>query len=122
MLELNVDTRNLQRELLVLRRRKLPRFRTSLIQRVMEQAVDATRDRTPVETGEARDGWDQSNIESIEQSEMSERKLTNRVEHVIYLEYGTRRMEPREMVRRSLAEAAQLVHELARELFKTELE
>ena len=55
MLELNVDTRNLQRELLVLRRRKLPRFRTSLIQRVMEQAVDATRDRTPVETGEARE-------------------------------------------------------------------
>lgn len=122
MLELNVDTRNLQRELLVLRRRKMPRFRTSLIQRVMEQAVDATRDRTPVETGEARDGWDQTNVELIEQTEASERKLTNRVEHIVYLEYGTRRMQPRHIVQRSLAEAAQLVPELARELFKTEME
>lgn len=122
MFELNVETRNVQRELLVLRRRKMPRFRTSLIQRVMERVVDATRERTPVETGEARDGWDGSQIELGEQADASERHLTNRIEHIVYLEYGTRRMQPRHIVQRSLAEAAQVVPELARELFKTELE
>ena len=120
MLEVTVDFQNIQREIQLLRRKKLSRFRASLIHRVMDRAVAATTARTPVDTGEARDGWDAS-IELSEQVESSERKLTNRVEHIVYLEDGTRRMEPRQMVKRSLAEVIQLVPELARELFQTEL-
>jgi hypothetical protein len=97
------------------------RFRSELAERVIEFAASASRERTPVETGEARDGWKETGIERTEQAEASRRQLTNRVKHIVYLEDGTRRMRPRRMVKGSLAEAAARVPEFARELFRLEL-
>lgn len=87
---------------------------TGFAQRILQRVIEST----PVETGEARSAWndaiillgshggqsDGSDVTVDEEEGMTEIRMTNRVRHVVFLEYGTRRMAARGIVRRVLGE------------------
>lgn len=96
-------------------------FRESLshLERFAAQAVadsreDFVRDRieeirqeiieeTPVRTGRGQAGWREAVIETEPGSSTSTiSSLSNPVEYLVYLEYGTRRMRAREIIQRVL--------------------
>jgi len=115
--------------------------RREIVQAGSRMALTETIDRTPVDEGEARSSWvtgltllggtppagwegghpkgeslragsEAASVEQIEGSVQSEIQCRSDVEHVVYLEYGTRRMEPRASVQRSLAETAERIGEM----------
>ena len=128
---LQLDDRLLQESLQELQKRRTPRFRRELTQRVLEQVVERVIARHPVETGRAREAW----LSALSQSETgtsgstpdarSDRtedanrtsvEVTNEVDYVVYLEDGTRRMRPFHIVGRALAESPVIVAQTADEL------
>jgi len=99
-------------------------------------ALRETIMRTPVDEGEARGSWvralqlvggdspggwegahpdseairqgmEKGEIERMSNDSQSEIRCVSEVEHVVYLEYGTRKMPPTAAVRRSLSIAAE---------------
>lgn len=86
----------------------VPTARTRLAGELRAAALQQIIATTPVRTGRARRGWadaagdgDGSFLESGETG-VSVRRATNHVPYVRFLEYGTYRMAPREIVRRAL--------------------
>lgn len=86
----------------------VPTARTRLVGKLRATALQQIIATTPVRTGRARRGWadaasdgDGSFLESGETG-VSVRTATNHVPYVRFLEYGTYRMAPREIVRRAL--------------------
>ena len=83
--------------------------------RIMWRTTSATlRSRripllTALRRAKVHDRWTRGTTSRSESGSRTELAATNGVEHVIYLEYGTRKMAPREMVRRSLEEVRELV-------------
>ncbi len=115
--------------------------RRGIVEEGCRIALRETIERTPVDEGEARSSWvtglrllggsvpagwegghpkgdairagsEQVQVERIEGSVQTEVQCRSDVEHVVYLEYGTRRMEPRAAVQRSLAATAESVREV----------
>lgn len=126
------DSRRLQEALNVLRKRRTPRYRQRLAQRVLEQVVERVIARHPVETGRARDAWMQgidqirtgsnentndARSDRTEEADRTSVEVTNEVDYVVYLENGTRKMEPRRMVGRAVAESPAIVAQTSAELF-----
>ena len=112
--------------------------RREFIEAGTRTALSETVERTPVDEGEARgswvagliavggsapSGWEGSRAKSASIAEGSKRirvqrvdgsvqteiQCRNEVQHVTYLEYGTRKMEARAPVRRSLEETAEFL-------------
>ena len=133
-----VDAAGLVREIGVVRARRVPAGRRRLVGEVIREAVRRTIERHPVETAEARSAWvaaledlggapppgwegatpdgeaiaegrTRGTTSRTETGSRTEQAATNGVKHVIFLEYGTRKMAPREMVRRSLEEVHEMV-------------
>ena len=63
---------------------------------------DTVRDKTPVKTGKARDGW---TLDLLPGKAI----ISNDVEYITYLELGTPTMRPRGMVSTTLAEIDAIV-------------
>ena len=95
-----------------IRSRMTPRVasaRSAMVQSAMTTALADIIDNIPVETGAARADWqaEEARIQSSPPSSSSEHVSTqsaiNNVGHVLYLEYGTTRMQPRPTVQPALA-------------------
>ena len=115
----------------VVRGRGVPRARRGLVRRVSRAALVGAIENNPVDTARARAAWvadleqlggaapagwegshpesaaiaegrDLGDVEARDETQVTEIAATNRVDYINYLEYGTRRMSPFEMVRRSL--------------------
>lgn len=97
-----------------------PNARRVLVADLQSMTLDQVIGTTPVRTGRAKRAWGSargagdgsSSVASGEGaatardgSGMSQRTATNSVPYVRYLEYGTRRMAPRAIVRRALERA-----------------
>ncbi len=67
-----------------------------LMQRVIE--------RTPVDTGRARAGWNGGLGQMEDDGQTTKISVTNDVEYIIFLEFGTSRMQARVMVRNSMSQ------------------
>jgi len=63
-----------------------------------EDLYEDIRENTPVDTGQARRGWE------LERANKTSRnaQVGNDVEHVKYLEFGTANIEPRRFIQRSI--------------------
>jgi len=131
-LRVRVDGSLLQESLEDLRKRRTPRFRQKLTQRVLEQVVERVVARHPVETGRARDAWlsalsqirsgTSGNSKDARSDRTDERdrtsvEVTNEIDYVVYLENGTRRMHPFHMVGRAMSESPAIVVQSSLELF-----
>lgn len=131
--EITLDDRLLQESLNDLQQRRTSEFRQQLIQRVLERIIDRLAARHPVETGRARGAWiealsrirngtggnsNDARADRTEEADRTSMEVTNEVDYVVFLENGTRRMQPRHMVARSMAEAPAIVAQTSRELFR----
>lgn len=95
-----------------------PTARKRLASDLRRAALSETIATTPVRTGRARRGWQsaiddsaaegEGSSESSDEFGTSRRSATNHVPYVQYLEYGTSRMAPREIVQRALRRVAAL--------------
>jgi hypothetical protein len=83
--------------------------RSQLIQLATTAVLTDVIDSVPVQTGEARSGWqsEQARVQATQPTNPSEhvsqQSATNTVDHMVYIEYGTSRMQPRSTVRPALA-------------------
>lgn len=82
----------------------LPDF-DALIENITEELALRIQARTPVDTGNARDGW---NI-------VGKGDIVNHVPYIQYLEYGHSNQAPAGMIRVSLAEVPQIAEKYLRE-------
>jgi hypothetical protein len=107
---------------------EVPDARRRMVERGMEAALESTIQLNPVETGRSRGAWkaaldrlqgesqgaisasgpiaegmSQGSLERQQESNTTMISATNAVNYVPFLEYGTSRMSPFQMVRRSLA-------------------
>lgn len=130
---IQLDSRPLQEALSNLQKRRTPRFRQQLTARVLEQIVERVVAHHPVETGRARAAWidavsqirngtggnsQDSRANRTDEADRSTVEVTNEVDYVVFLENGTRRMQPRHMVGRAMSEASAIVGQTSIELFR----
>lgn len=130
-LEITDGGREVRRWLEGIKRREVPESRRRLVRRVTRTVLAKTIEYNPVDTararaawvesleqlgGQAPPGWQGSRSESeaidegrsrsglteANESEQSEIRITNRVDYINYLEFGTRKMSAFQMVERSL--------------------
>lgn len=134
---LAVDAAGLLRALGDLRRRRAARFRSRLVRETAREVLVHIVDRQPNETGRARRAWQaalaalsgeglgsqetEGDAELVERITTTTVRIVNRVDYVRYVEYGTRRLAPRSMVRRSLAGTGAILSRLAPALVAEEL-
>lgn len=84
-----------------------------LAQILMQRVID----RTPVDTGRARAGW-QGGLGQVEnEGETTTFSVTNDVEYIAFLEFGTTRMQARAMVRSSMNQTREDVSLIPLNLF-----
>ncbi len=101
-------------------RQRIAAGRSQLVQSATNAALTVITDSTPVQTGTARGGWESerdriAGSQPISLSEhVSHQSATNSVDHIVYLEYGTSRMQPRATVRTVLARLESAVHSMFR--------
>lgn len=76
------------------------------LQQFMEEFKRRVEEKTPVQTGALRDGW------RLTQQGQSEAVLTNTEDYAAAVEYGTVKMEPRAMVRRTIEEREDIAREV----------
>ncbi len=89
-------------------------FVRELARRLMQQIID----RTPVETGRARSGWNQGLGEEVEEGETTRISVTNEVEYINFLEFGTSKMRAAAMVRSSLNQSRREVDSIPLNVFE----
>lgn len=100
-----------------LARETAPDARRALVNDLQQQSLSQIVATTPVDTGRAKRGWEsaasvrtsgEGTSDSSDGPGASLRSATNAVPYVRYLEYGTHRMAPLEIVRRALRRVAGL--------------
>ncbi|MAT14600.1 MAG: hypothetical protein CMJ46_04945 [Planctomyces sp.] len=121
-MKIEIDAEQLQKAIARYRAERLPGERYSLTERVAREVVTETIDLSPVETGKSRAGWLASlsrlsgvfastggdegepsgELQRSKAKDRSEIRVTNEVEYINYLEYGTRNVPAFGMVRRAL--------------------
>ena len=80
--------------------------RVALADRLAEKTKADAAEGTPVDTGRLRRAWQDAEVVADDGGSVSSRRATNSVPYVGYVEYGTRRMAPRLVVRRAIQKAA----------------
>lgn len=65
---------------------------------IIDETYSGVRKRTPVRKGTARAGWEKQNLTKLGDSA----GVGNDVDYIVYLEDGTVKMSPRNMVKRTL--------------------
>lgn len=94
--------------------------RSDMVQEATQAALTEIINNTPIVTGQARAEWEseQARVASSPPSELSAhvslQTANNSLDHVVYLEYGTRHMAPRSIVRSALAQVESAVPSLFR--------
>lgn len=114
-LDIQVDKQQLIDRLESFSTDELPQQRQEGVQKTADALLQSTIDLNPVRSGRSRAGWEaareslvsgQSGAEGkasvMSDADTTEIRATNHVEYVHYLEYGTSRMAPFAMVRRSI--------------------
>jgi hypothetical protein len=107
------------------RLRELPQRRRVALDGTAREILGEIARRNPVETGRSRAAWETAmsvlsgtraqvdladvTVRRQEREKQGEITVSNQVEYVPFLEYGTRRMRPFAMVRGALARARQAV-------------
>lgn len=132
-LSIQLESGPIEESLSDLQKRRTPRFRQQLTTRVLEQIVERVAARHPVETGRARAAWidavsqirngmggnsKDARADQTDEADRTTAEVTNEVDYVVFLENGTRRMQPRHMVGRAMAEASAIVAQSSMELFR----
>lgn len=77
---------------------ELNEFVVDFANEIIDEVYDGVKKRTPVRTGTARDGWEKQNIDKLGDQGV----VGNDVDYIVYLEDGTVKMAPRNMVKRTL--------------------
>jgi hypothetical protein len=135
---IELDSASVERRLESLRSHDIPRWRRRLGEHVAREVLRRTISRNPVETARARSAWvealgrlggtppagwqggepdgsavaEGARLQAVERADAKSRSeiaVTSGVEYVVYLEYGTRNMAARRMVRRSLGDAGEIL-------------
>lgn len=130
-LKIRVDSRPLRDEIDSFRAKRVPAWRRRTADIVTREALWRTIIHNPVDTARSRSAWvtslkqlggvpptgwrgadpesaaiaegtERSHLDSRESSRQSERRATNAVHYVVFLEFGTSSMVPFRMVQRSL--------------------
>ena len=123
--------REVRRWLAGIKGREVPESRLRLVRRVSRKVLEQTIEHNPVDTARSRAAWVESleqlggqpppnwqgaqaqsdaigegrslgGLSEADESERSEIQVTNRVDYINYLEFGTRKMSAFQMVERSL--------------------
>lgn len=69
----------------------------------MQEVVDGVKEKTPVKTGRARDGWQvEQDIKQVGDTG----RIVNEVPYIGWLNFGTDRMSGHHMVERTLQEVS----------------
>lgn len=126
-----LDGVQLRRRLGVIKEGDVPRSRRRLVRRVSRSVIERTVENNPVDTARSRAAWVESleqlggqgppdwqgphpegtaigegrsrgGVQQLEATELTEIQATNAVDYINYLEFGTRKMSPFQMVERSL--------------------
>ena len=137
-LEIEIEADRLIQRLSSIRDDKLPENRRRMIEDVTREALRRTIVRNPVDTGRSRSAWvtgleglggiapvgwkgahpdpaaisegsGRSSHSLRDSSQRTEIQVSNAVRYIAFLELGTRKMAPFQMVRRTLLEARNLV-------------
>jgi hypothetical protein len=74
-----------------------------LLPKVADELLTRVKDRTPVKTGTARDGWEVTDLTT------TGFKIKNDVEYIGYLEDGTPKMRPVKMLATTLMEIDDII-------------
>ncbi len=115
---------------------QIPDARRRMVERGLEATLEQTIELNPVETGRSRaawqralaelrgaqqaggipsgpvaEGWSLGSLELDHQAHTTSGSAVNAVSYVPFLEYGTSRMQPFQMVRRSLAAVRSVIGE-----------
>jgi len=77
---------------------KRQEFVRELARRLMQRIIE----RTPVDTGRAQAGWNEGVGQEEDDGETTQISVTNDVEYINFLEFGTSKMQAAAMVRSSL--------------------
>ena len=132
-LSIQIESGPIQESLDDLQHQTVPRFRQQLAHGVMERIVDRVVARHPVETGRAREAWisaanqirdgrgessKDARSRQTDDTDHTAVEVTNEVDYVVFLENGTRRMRPRNLVGRAMAEASTILAQISLELFR----
>ena len=80
------------------------------------RVMNRVKERTPVDTGRARAGWN-GEIGVEEEGEVTKISTTNEVDYIAFLEFGTTRTPARAMVRSSLSQSGEDVCSVSLNLF-----
>lgn len=81
-----------------------------LMQRIIE--------RTPVDTGRARAGWNGGEGQEVDDGQATQISVTNNVEYINFLEFGTSKMQAAAMVRSSMNQSPGDVASIPLNLFE----
>lgn len=114
-LDIQVDKQQLIDRLESFSADELPQQRQEGVQKTADALLQSTIDLNPVRSGRSRAGWEAARESLVSgqggaegeasvtsDADTTEILATNHVEYVHYLEYGTSRMAPFAMVRRSI--------------------
>ncbi len=80
---------------------KRQEFVRELARRLMQRIIE----RTPVDTGRARAGWNEGVGQEVDDGQSTQISVTNDVEYINFLEFGTSKMQATAMVRSSLSQS-----------------
>lgn len=75
-----------------------------VLSRRTNNLLNALREATPVDTGEARDSWSRDNVQSFfGRSQGFHAKLRNTASHIVYLNRGWSRQAPSRFIEKTMA-------------------
>lgn len=72
---------------------------------VSQAVLESVKDKTPVETGTAQEGWDLTHVNDLRDD------VLNDVSYIGILEYGDHNHEAHAMVRRTMMDAETIINE-----------
>ena len=123
---------NLSEAIRTLGNEQIPKSRREMVNALTQQTLETTRRETPIDTGRSRAAWssaltqagqngsasgaasEEGHAVQSETATISATSSTNRVPYIAYLEYGTSKMAPFAMVRKSLAKVISQISHLFR--------
>ncbi len=93
---------------------KRQEFVRELTRRLMQRVIE----RTPVDTGRAQAGWNEGIGQEEDDGESTQISVTNDVEYINFLEFGTSKMQATAMVRSSLSQSPGDVASISLDIFE----
>jgi len=92
------------------------KYARQLTQVLMQRVID----RTPVDTGRAQAGWNEGVGLEVDEGEATQISVTNDVEYINFLEFGTSRMQATAMVRSGMSQTLSDVSSIVLNVFNSD--